>query len=216
MRLLSVPSTVSPKSKPEKRKDLTVISRHARAVSFEERITRNPRPKSLDAEDVIRHALRCRGLLRNVASRFGADETATEIAIDVAARIVEMGSHRKYDPVKSSVDSWLVGAARNIYRKRLEVTARRQRLLSEGYATDPSIREVRQEAPAEVDGGLFESVGRLRARLTPTEAEVFDLSVRVGPDPSRISASLGIDPRDVREALRGIREAGHRAGIGGR
>lgn len=215
MRLLSVPSTVSPKPRPEKRKDLTVISRHARAVSFEERITRNPRPKSLDAEDMIRHALRCRGLLRNVASRFGATETATEVAIDVAARIVEMGTHRKYDPEKSSVDSWLVGATRNIYRKRCEVTARRQRLLSEGYATDPSIREAREEIVG-TDGALFETVGRLRARLTPTEAEVFDLSFRVGPDPDRISVSLGIDPRDVREALRGIRDAGRRYGIGGR
>lgn len=213
------PVRVGPKVRPEIPKSnasTIVTSPNARAVPFGVRTKRNPRPDRLDPEDVIRHALRCRKHLATIAHWYGHDGDALDVAVDVSARIVETASHLKYDPTRSSVDSWLAGAARNIYRKQAEVKTRHDRILSEWYAKDPTIRDRRTHTSDDQGSSLFAEVSRVRPRLTPSESSVLDVAVRVGPDASRISAALGLDLLFVRECLRGVRAAAGFLGIGGR
>jgi len=189
-----------------------VTSRHAREVPFEVRTKKNPRPETLEPEDVARHALRCRGHLSTIARRWGYEGDAIDAAIDLASRVIETGSYRRYDPTKSSIDSWLAGAAMNYFRKAGEVRARRERILRENFV--PSSAPPRPVLFAEEKSGSPEDVARFRRRLTPSEADVFDLSVRVGPRAPEIARALGWAVEEVRGCLRRIRDAAGFVGLG--
>lgn len=211
---LSAPKTVSPKPKivPANR---ICTSPNARATPFGERTLRRARPAKISPEDVVMYALQTAGNLRQVARFYGETSAAMDVALDVAARIVETRSHEKYDPAKASVDSWLAGAARNIFRKRREVAARRLKILAIVQVTKVAEFGHRTRDEGRLDEpGLWDLSRRVRDRVTPTEAEVMDLALRVGPDPDRIAHATGWDPSDVRDALRGVRAAAGFLGLG--
>lgn len=206
--------TLSASVKPAPKHAGLVTSRNARAMPFEVRTAKNPRPTTLEPEDVARHALRCRGHLATIAHRWGYDGDALDVAIDLAARIVETGSYRRYDPTQSSIDSWLAGAAMNYFRKQGEIRARRERILQENVA--PSIRTTYRPAPIDDPDADAARLARFRLRLTPSEAEVFDLALRVGPRTNLIARSLGWGVKRVRESLDRIRSAAGFVSFGGR
>lgn len=221
---LSVPKTITPKTtRTPDPANRICTSPNARATPFGERILRRPRPANLTPEDVVIHALRCWSHLRHVAMLYGHVEAdlsgKMDVALDVAARIVETRTHEKYDPERSSVDSWLAGAARNIFRKRREVASRRAAIMAARVAPQEEARiraggAPQSDAPGPDEPSLWDISSRVRARVTPTEAEVLDLALRVGPDPARIAHATGWDVPRVREALRGVRAAAGFLGLG--
>lgn len=139
---------------------------------------------------------------------------ATEIAIDVVARIVEVAAHLRYNPTLASVDSFVVGFARMWFRKQIEVRGRRDRILREGLATQP-----RRAAGTFVDASIAsdqsnESMATIRSRLTPMEARLLDLLVRLGRfDADQAAAALGTDPSHARDLMAGVRKAARFAGF---
>lgn len=133
------------------------------------------------------------------------DGYEADLAIDVASRIVETRSHERYSPALASVDSWIVGAARNIFRKRSEVKARRDRILREKVAPGVQEHAEQPEPPADRSHLLRD----LASRVTPQEAEVIALAARVGPSAERIAAATGMTVRDATRALAAIRSAAY-------
>jgi len=214
---------------------------NARVTSFEERITRNPRPAKLTVEMLIERALVQRGTIARIYKRYltmgktGHGQSgghvpamgngrlgkrtsqptpdahsvdATEIAIDVVARIVEVAAHLRYNPTLASVDSFIVGFARMWFRKQIEVRGRRDRILREGVAKQPT-RAVGTFADAAVQQEQStESMAAIRAKLTPMEARLLDLLVRTGKfDADQAAAALGTDPVYARTLMAGVRRA---------
>jgi len=133
------------------------------------------------------------------------DGYEADLAVDVASRIVEMRSHERYSPALASVDSWIVGAARNIFRKRQEVRNRREMILRERVA--PNVRP-HDEAP-EPRHDRSATFRAIAARVTPQEAEALAVAARVGPHADRIAAATGMTVRDATRALAAIRSAAY-------
>lgn len=81
-----------------------VLSSRARVVSFEERTAHNPRPKSLNAEQVVALAMENGRKLSAFASKhFGVTVSAIDAALDVAARVIETDAHTRYARQMSEV-----------------------------------------------------------------------------------------------------------------
>lgn len=215
----------------------------ARRVSFEERILLNPRPAKPTVEMLIDRALRQRGTIARVYRRYlvpgkdGGRSTpspnpiarrrsavrqvdsphsidATEVAIDVVARIVEVRAHERYNPDLASVDSFIVGFARMWFRKQVEVKERHSRILREGVAAQPT-RAVGTFADAAIEQEQSnESMATIRARLTPMEARLLDLLVRSGKfDADHAAVALGTDPTHARSLMAGVRKAARFVGF---
>lgn len=136
------------------------------------------------------------------------------IAIDVAARMVEVNAHAKYNPTFASVDSYIVGFARMWFRKQVEVKGRHDRILREGVAVQPT-RTVGTFADAAIEQEqASESMATIRSRLTPMEGRLLDLLVRSGKfDADQAAAALDTDPTHARTLMAGVRKAARFVGF---
>lgn len=201
-------------------------NRAVKQVGFTTDETKNPRPHKLTPEFAVARAIKYAPLILSIAVSnracyTGASKTsaasqfgpAVEVAIDLVARMIEVGAHLRYDPKVASVDSWIVGFARMTFRKAEQDAAKRRARTSGG---DPSVVRSADKG-LEID--KEDRAARLRAfvrRLTPVQAEVFALISRVGPSAARISAATGMSPGDVAGALRGIRGEAAFIGLAGK
>lgn len=200
-------------------------NRTVKQVGFTTDEIKNPRPHKLTPEFAVARAIKYAPLILSIAVSnracyTGASKTsaasqfgpAVEVAIDLVARMIEVGAHLRYDPRVASVDSWIVGFARMTFRKSEQDAAKRRARTSGG---DPSAaRSIDKDRINEED-----RAARLKAfvrRLTPVQAEVFALISRVGPSATRISSATGMSPGDVAGVLRGIRGEAAFIGLAGK
>lgn len=200
-------------------------NRTVKQVGFTTDEIKNPRPHKLTPEFAVARAIKYAPLILSIAVSnrafyTGASKTsaasqfgpAVEVAIDLVARMIEVGAHLRYDPKAASVDSWIVGFARMTFRKAEQDAAKRRSRTSGG---DPS-------AARSTDKDLIneeDRAARLKAfvrRLTPLQADVFALIPRVGSSSARISAATGMSPGDVAGVLRGIRAEAAFIGLSGK
>lgn len=133
---------------------------------------------------------------------------ATEIAIDVVARIVEVNAHARYNPELASVDSFIVGFARMWFRKQVEVRGRRERIIREGMAKQPP-RTTGTFVHGAIDQEQSDqTLAAIRSRLTPMEGRLLNLLVRQGRfDADHVASALGTDPTHARSLMAGVRKA---------